>query len=399
MTGVTVGSTATYTCNDNYQLKGASDMTGVTVGSTATYTCNDNYQLKGASTVGSTATYTCNDNYQLKGASTRMCQPDGTWSGEEPSCDVSPEIQLHGGTHRCEGLLRVKRYRYWSNACNNYFIDEEKEVACRQLGCGPLQQKRMSITPPDRNWVSLGYNCSGDESELCECQKTGTSCSLRPIIVACENKKCQKNKHIKDPVIEIKGGPDRCDGQLLISGVYNGNYTQVIMCERYPTLEMAETICRQLKCGPPTKSKPFAHTFRYIPPSKLYDRQIGYSCDGSEPGLGCCNPTKSTCFGQSDVLSLTCARADPALTMTRVCSPVSYRPRPVRHRTSNGVEYICHPTGNTRLCPNILDANGRRCKGPANTRGVPVHCSQTGGGGPTLTGTLAVTYHAYCTWQ
>jgi hypothetical protein len=262
MTGVTVGSTATYTCNDNYQLKGASDMTGVTVGSTATYTCNDNYQLKGASTVGSTATYTCNDNYQLKGASTRMCQPDGTWSGEEPSCDVSPEIQLHGGTHRCEGLLRVKRYRYWSNACNNYFIDEEKEVACRQLGCGPLQQKRMSITPPDRNWVSLGYNCSGDESELCECQKTGTSCSLRPIIVACENKKCQKNKHIKDPVIEIKGGPDRCDGQLLISGVYNGNYTQVIMCERYPTLEMAETICRQLKCGPPTKSKPFAHTFR-----------------------------------------------------------------------------------------------------------------------------------------
>jgi CUB/sushi domain-containing protein len=37
-------------------------------------------------TVGSTATYTCNDNYQLMGASTRMCQPDGTWSGEEPMC-------------------------------------------------------------------------------------------------------------------------------------------------------------------------------------------------------------------------------------------------------------------------------------------------------------------------
>ena len=37
-------------------------------------------------TVGSTATYTCNDNYQLMGASTRMCQPNGTWSGEEPSC-------------------------------------------------------------------------------------------------------------------------------------------------------------------------------------------------------------------------------------------------------------------------------------------------------------------------
>jgi CUB/sushi domain-containing protein len=42
-------------------------------------------------TVGSTATYTCNDNYQLMGASTRMCQPDGTWSGEEPMCIVTKE--------------------------------------------------------------------------------------------------------------------------------------------------------------------------------------------------------------------------------------------------------------------------------------------------------------------
>ena len=66
---------------------------------------------------------------------------------------------------------------------------------------------------------------------------------------------------VSDPVIELKGGRDRCDGQLLISGVYN-NYTQVIMCDREPTPEMAEVICRQLKCGPPENIKPFSHVVK-----------------------------------------------------------------------------------------------------------------------------------------
>ena len=67
---------------------------------------------------------------------------------------------------------------------------------------------------------------------------------------------------VTDPVIELKGGPDRCDGQLLISGVYRGNYTQVIMCDREATLETANVVCRQLKCGPPVTSTPFSHTVR-----------------------------------------------------------------------------------------------------------------------------------------
>ena len=67
--------------------------------------------------------------------------------------------------------------------------------------------------------------------------------------------------YVSDPVIELKGGQDRCDGQLLISGVYN-NYTQATMCDREPTPEMAEVICRQLKCGPPEHSQPFSHVVK-----------------------------------------------------------------------------------------------------------------------------------------
>ncbi len=38
-------------------------------------------------TVGSTATYSCNKGYILVGDYTRSCQFDGEWSGEEPFCE------------------------------------------------------------------------------------------------------------------------------------------------------------------------------------------------------------------------------------------------------------------------------------------------------------------------
>jgi len=40
----------------------------------------------GGITVGSTATYTCDSGYVLVGESVRVCQPSGEWSGAEPSC-------------------------------------------------------------------------------------------------------------------------------------------------------------------------------------------------------------------------------------------------------------------------------------------------------------------------
>ena len=37
-------------------------------------------------TSGSTATYTCNNGYQLTGVQTRTCQNTGMWSGMAPTC-------------------------------------------------------------------------------------------------------------------------------------------------------------------------------------------------------------------------------------------------------------------------------------------------------------------------
>ena len=37
--------------------------------------------------VGDTATYTCNSGYEISGSDTRVCGPDGEWSGSAPTCE------------------------------------------------------------------------------------------------------------------------------------------------------------------------------------------------------------------------------------------------------------------------------------------------------------------------
>ena len=38
-------------------------------------------------TPDSTATYTCDEGFELNGTQTRTCQSDGTWSGDPPTCE------------------------------------------------------------------------------------------------------------------------------------------------------------------------------------------------------------------------------------------------------------------------------------------------------------------------
>ena len=51
--------------------------------------------------VGETLTYSCHDGYVLQGNAVRTCQSDGTWSGQEPVCNlcISSEC-VNQGTYR-----------------------------------------------------------------------------------------------------------------------------------------------------------------------------------------------------------------------------------------------------------------------------------------------------------
>ena len=55
----------------------------------------------GGITVGSTATYTCDSGYVLVGESVRVCQPSGVWSGVEPfcRCKISERVCTFNSVH------------------------------------------------------------------------------------------------------------------------------------------------------------------------------------------------------------------------------------------------------------------------------------------------------------
>lgn len=45
---------------------------------------------------GSIAMYICDPGYELVGEETRVCLPNGSWSGEEPACEgMARTYDLH----------------------------------------------------------------------------------------------------------------------------------------------------------------------------------------------------------------------------------------------------------------------------------------------------------------
>ena len=58
-------------------------------------TMNGQVSHPNGTTFGQTATYSCNTGYNLVGDSTRMCQADGIWSGNEPTCISEPNLTVH----------------------------------------------------------------------------------------------------------------------------------------------------------------------------------------------------------------------------------------------------------------------------------------------------------------
>ena len=73
--GTIVGSTATYSCNDGFNLTGS-----------AMRTCRQ-VDTSNETTVGSTATYNCSTGYNIHGNVSLTCGSDGTWSGSPPTCE------------------------------------------------------------------------------------------------------------------------------------------------------------------------------------------------------------------------------------------------------------------------------------------------------------------------
>ncbi len=121
------GGTASYSCQSGYELNGSSTRTCQSNGSWSgsaptcdapecTGSCQalsgitfGSVQNPSPRTCGSTATYTCQNGYELHGNTSRTCQANGQWSGSTPTCQPVncgpiPDTPSPGGRWWCSGL-------------------------------------------------------------------------------------------------------------------------------------------------------------------------------------------------------------------------------------------------------------------------------------------------------
>jgi formylglycine-generating enzyme required for sulfatase activity len=146
--------------------------------------------------VGAAATYSCSPSFYVNGTATRTCQPDGTWTGEAPTCVLSPTL---GSTCAADAECQVDEW------CPTNTLPELRRCSPRLFGgqahemdfmfvpAGTFQQGTPGATDDERPYTAtLTRNylvsrtevtqgqwraASGAVNPSCFQSTTGTSCS------------------------------------------------------------------------------------------------------------------------------------------------------------------------------------------------------------------------------
>ncbi len=156
-------------------------------------------------TLGGVATYSCDEGFVVAGEPTRTCQPDGTWSGDEPTCstvdcgslgaptDGTVDVPATGlgseATYGCED-----GYLLTGDATRTCQADETwsgAEPTCVLVDCGALRDPTEGGVSTDRNTLggtatylcNSGYSLSGPATRMCgtDAVWTGSAPTCGPV--------------------------------------------------------------------------------------------------------------------------------------------------------------------------------------------------------------------------
>ncbi|XP_078133032.1 scavenger receptor cysteine-rich type 1 protein M130-like [Sander vitreus] len=175
------------------------------------------------------------------GSALRECASSGS-SSYILDLTCSDSVRLVDGTSLCSGRLEVKTnqsIQRWSSVCEDDFDQQDAEVVCRELGCGPpsvLQGALYGeVEPPKR---TKEFQCGGHESALLDCRSSGS-----------DRNTCSPGKAVgltcSEPV-RLVGGASRCAGTLEVK---QGEWRPVRYHDSDWTLKTAAAACRELDCG------------------------------------------------------------------------------------------------------------------------------------------------------
>uniref|UniRef100_A0A3Q4GF81 SRCR domain-containing protein n=1 Tax=Neolamprologus brichardi TaxID=32507 RepID=A0A3Q4GF81_NEOBR len=135
--------------------------------------------------------------------------------------------------------LEVKSNQSWSSVCEADFDQQDAEVVCRELGCGPPSVLQGALYGEVEAPVwSKEFQCGGHESALLDCRSSGSarnSCSAgKAVGLTCS-----------EPFdLRLVGGESRCDGTLEVK---MGEWRPVYAFQW--TLNEAAVFCEHLNCG------------------------------------------------------------------------------------------------------------------------------------------------------
>ncbi|KAM9365925.1 scavenger receptor cysteine-rich type 1 protein M130-like, partial [Pholidichthys leucotaenia] len=150
----------------------------------------------------------------------------------------SDSVRLLNGTSVCSGRLEVKSNQSWSSVCQADFDQQDAEVVCRELGCGPpLLLQGALYGDMEAPVGTKEFQCGGDESALLDCRSSGSA-----------RKSCSPGEAVgltcSEPV-RLVGGDSHCGGTVEVEHL--GEWRPV-EGDGWP-LKTAAVVCEHLDCG------------------------------------------------------------------------------------------------------------------------------------------------------
>ena len=86
---------------------------------------------------------------------------------------LAGDLRLRDGMSASSGRLEVYRQGRWGYVCDDYFGDDEGEVACRQLGHAGLVEVLAEFGSSSDDFLMDDVACTGSENRLIDCQFRG----------------------------------------------------------------------------------------------------------------------------------------------------------------------------------------------------------------------------------
>ena len=354
----TYGSSATYSCDSGYTLNGPNSRTcqadGYWSGSEPSCDLVDCGLVvaptNGVVTLSSTtylsvATYGCSTGYQLSGQNTQTCQADGTWSGNNPTCDIvdcgTPTTPTNGQANFVSiNFTSVVAYScdsgYVLNGSNSRFCQADgtwsgseptcaNASTCEVMDCSPLTDPTNGqIDTPSITFGSVatyscdnGYRLSGQSMTICQADGTWSGSTPTCEIVDCGQLDPITNGQITQPITTYGSSATyRCDSGYTL----NGPNSRTCQADGY--WSGSEPSCDLVDCGlvvAPTNGVVILSSTTYLSVA-TYGCSTGYQlsgqntqtcqADGTWSGnnptcdiLNCSTPTTPT-NGQASFVSI-----------------------------------------------------------------------------------------------